>query len=489
MEGIDPAHDLVLMCEVIEEASYVPHHKQKLAFIFSAMRHFSAELENQDIRVEYTKLDDTDNSGSFTKEINRALKKYKCQKIIVTEPSEWRVLEMFKSWQQSLHVEVEIRSDTRFLCSIEQFRQWADSQKQLRMENFYRFMRKQTGWLMDNGKPTGGKWNYDHANRKALPKTVSVQKRETIEIDSVTQEVIELVSHKFADNPGVIEPFNWAVSRKDALSVLNTFINSYLENFGQFQDAMKTDEDFLFHSLVSPYINIGLLNPREVCEAVLKAGRESSIPIESTEGFIRQILGWREYVRGIYWLKMPGYAETNTFEANRPLPKFFWTAKTNMFCLHQCIKATLKNAYAHHIQRLMVIGNFALLTGLNPKEVEQWYLSVYADAFEWVELPNTHGMVLYADEGLLASKPYAASGAYIHKMSDYCKHCHYSVKEKNGSNACPFNYLYWYFLDKNRKRLSANQRLAMPYRTMAKMSNEKIKMIREDAEIILSGLN
>lgn len=489
MENIDPAHDTVLMCEVIEEARYVPHHKQKLALIFSAMRHFSAGLVNDGIKVEYTKLDDKDNSGSFTNEVKRALKKHNCQKLIVTEPGEWRVLEMFVGWQQSFHVDVEIRPDTRFFCSIEQFRQWADSQKQPRMENFYRLMRKQTGWLMENGKPLGGKWNYDHANRKALPKTLTVPKRKAPKIDDITHEVIELVRLRFADNPGRLEPFNWAVTRKQALAVLKNFINSYLEGFGQFQDAMKTDEDFLFHSLISPYINIGLLNPREVCEVVLKAGEASSIPIESTEGFIRQILGWREYVRGIYWLKMPEYVDTNTFNANRPLPEFFWTADTNMFCLHQSIKATMNNAYAHHIQRLMVIGNFALLTGLDPKAVEAWYLSVYADAFEWVELPNTHGMVLYADEGLLASKPYAASGAYIHKMSDYCQHCHFNVKEKNGSNACPFNYLYWYFLDKNKKRLSNNQRLAMPYMTMAKMADDKIKMIRQDAKVFLSELN
>ena len=477
------------MCEVAEEACYVPHHKQKLTFIFSAMRHFAAELQNDGITVNYSTINSSSNSGSFTGEVKRALKKYACSKIIVTEPGEWRVLEMLKTWQDSLKVTVEIRPDSRFLCSIDQFRQWAETQKQLRMENFYRYMRRQTGWLMDNGKPVGGKWNYDQANRKALPKTVSVPKRKNIEIDSITQEVIEFVTKQFPDNPGEIEPFNWAVTRTEAKSVLKTFINTYLENFGQFQDAMKTDEDFLFHSLVSPYINIGLLNPREVCEAVLKAGKDKALPIETIEGFIRQILGWREYVRGIYWLKMPGYVETNTFEANRPLPDFFWTADTKLFCLHQSIKATLKNAYAHHIQRLMVIGNFSLLTGLNPEAVEQWYLGVYADAFEWVELPNTHGMVLYADEGLLASKPYAASGAYIHRMSDYCQHCHYSVKEKNGKNACPFNYLYWYFLDNNRDRLSKNQRLAMPYRTLAKMTKEKIKMINQDAEDFLAGLN
>jgi deoxyribodipyrimidine photolyase-related protein len=488
LDNINLKEDVVLMCEVNEEATYVPHHKQKLAFIFSAMRHFSADLQDNGINVDYTKLDDSKNSGSFSGEVNRALQRYQCQKIIVTEPGEWRVLQMFKNWHKTFDVEVEIRPDTRFLCSIAQFKQWADSQKQLRMESFYRYMRKQTGWLMDNGKPLGGKWNYDHANRKTLPKTISVPFRKPFEIDHIKEDVIELVARRFSDNPGEIKPFNWAVTREQAQTVFKTFINTYLENFGQFQDAMKTDEDFLFHAVISPYINTGLLNPREVCEAVLKAGEKKSLPIETIEGFIRQILGWREYVRGIYWLKMPEYVESNTFDANRPLPDFFWTADTDLFCLHQSIKATLNNAYAHHIQRLMIIGNFALLTGLTPKAVEEWYLSVYADAFEWVELPNTHGMVLYADEGLLASKPYAASGAYIHRMSDYCQHCHYNVKDKNGENACPFNYLYWYFLDKNRNRLSHNQRLAMPYRTLSKMTKDKIKMVWKDANAFLSDL-
>lgn len=488
LQDFDPAQDIVLMCEVSEEASYVPHHKQKLVFIFSAMRHFSSELQLDGITVEYTPIDAPDNSGSLTGEVRHILNKYHCSKIIVTEPGEWRVLEIIKSWRESLGVEVEIRSDTRFICSIEDFKQWAGSQKQLRMENFYRHMRKRTGWLMDNGKPVGGKWNYDQANRKALPKTISVPERDEQPIDTITREVIDIVSKQFPDSPGKIASFNWAVTRKTARAVLETFTQTYLENFGQFQDSMKTDQHYLFHAVISPYINTGLLNPHEVCEAVIKAGDDKAITIESIEGFIRQILGWREYVRGVYWLKMPGYADSNTFSANRPLPTFFWTADTELFCLQQSIKTSLDNAYAHHIQRLMVIGNFALLTGLEPRAVEEWYLSVYADAFEWVELPNTHGMVLYADEGLLASKPYAASGAYIHRMSDYCQHCHYNVKEKNGHDACPFNYLYWHFLYRNRDRLANNQRLAMPYRTLAKMSPEKKERVKQDAEHFLAKL-
>ena len=488
LHDIDPKADLVLMSEVMQEASYVPHHKQKLVFIFSAMRHFSKKLRRNGLAMEYVTIDSPDNSGSLTGEVKRLLQKYAINKIIVTEPGEWRILKMIEEWSEIFETEIEIRDDNRFLCSREQFKQWANSYKQLRMENFYRYMRKQTGWLMESGKPVGGKFNYDASNRKAIPKGYPVPQRKTIPLDDITKAVLECVDQLFIDNPGVSEPFNWAVTREGSLDALNHFIEYLLENFGQFQDSMKTDEDFLFHSLLSPYINIGLLNPKEVCERVLEARKKSAAPIESVEGFIRQILGWREYVRGIYWLKMPEYAQTNTFEANRPLPNFFWTGNTKLFCLHQSIKSTLNNAYAHHIQRLMIIGNFSLLTALSPKAVEQWYLAVYADAFEWVELPNTHGMVLYADEGLLASKPYAASGAYINKMSDYCQHCEYNVKEKNGKTACPFNYLYWYFLLKNKYRLDNNQRLRMPYRTLAKMTGEKTNMIQQDAETFLNSL-
>jgi deoxyribodipyrimidine photolyase-related protein len=493
LTDLDPENnqeqDIVLICEVTEEATYVTHHRQKLALLFSAMRHFAAELQDEGINVDYISLNSPGNTGSFTGEVKRALKKHGCSKLIVTEPGEWRVLQMFESWQDNLDATIEIRPDSRFLCSIAEFKQWADTQKQLRMENFYRYMRKQTGWLMQNGKPVGGKWNYDQSNRKPLATSINLPERAIPAIDDVTRDVIKMVTEKFPDNPGELDTFHWAVNREQALTVLGDFIQQQLIHFGPYQDAMKTDEDFLFHAIISPYINIGLLSPREVCEAVLQAGENNDLPIETVEGFIRQILGWREYVRGIYWLKMPGYAETNTFAADRSLPEFFWNAETEMFCLKQSIQSTMRNAYAHHIQRLMVIGNFSLLTGLSPKAVEEWYLSVYADAFEWVELPNTHGMVLYADQGLLASKPYAASGAYINRMSDYCKNCHYSVKEKNGKNACPFNYLYWYFLDRNRDKLEKNQRLAMPYRTLAKMAEEKRSKIKQDAEAFLAELN
>jgi deoxyribodipyrimidine photolyase-related protein len=317
---------------------------------------------------------------------------------------------------------------------------------------------------------------------------VSVPQRRGFKPDKITRQVIALVERRFAEHFGDLEPFGWAVTREKALQRLRHFVSKCLPEFGDYQDAMKKGEDFVFHSLISPYLNIGLLRAKEVCEAALSAYRDGEAPLAAVEGFIRQILGWREYVRGIYWMKMPGYAKTNYFGADRPLPAFYWTAETEMNCLHEAIAATRKNAYAHHIQRLMVTGNFALLAGIAPAEVEEWYLIVYADAFEWVELPNTHGMALHADGGLLGSKPYAASGAYIDRMSDYCKGCAYEVKEKLGEKACPFNYLYWYFMITNEKKLSGNPRMGIAYRTLSRMSDERRRKIKRQAEAFLDGV-
>jgi deoxyribodipyrimidine photolyase-related protein len=297
-----------------------------------------------------------------------------------------------------------------------------------------------------------------------------------------------LVQRHFSDHFGQLDNFGWAVTREQALIALDFFVKQALPCFGDYQDAMRSGEDFLFHSALSPYLNLGLLEPKEVCEAAIAAWEAGQAPLNAVEGFLRQILGWREFVRGIYALKMPDYAQTNFLEAQRPLPDFYWHGKTRLNCLHECITATQRNAYAHHIQRLMVTGNFALLAGLAPAEVEAWYLMVYADAFEWVELPNTHGMVLHADGGLMASKPYAASGAYIQRMSDYCQGCDYKPSLKTGAQACPFNYLYWDFLIRNRSKLQNNPRLGMPYQSLAKMSQARLQEIQRDASAFLNSL-
>ena len=474
--------DTVLMMEVAEEATYVKHHKQKLVLIFSAMRHFAEELRHHGFTVDYVRLDDPANTGSFTSEVERAITRHKPSRIVVTEPSEWRVLEMMKSW------DAEVLSDDRFFATPASFAVWANGRKQLRMEFFYRDMRRLSGLLMEGDDPVGGQWNFDHDNRKALPKNLTPPNRRRFDPDPVTREVIDMVAGRFPDHFGDLEPFGWAVTRTDALEALDHFISVCLPSFGDYQDAMKQGDAFLYHSVISPYLNIGLLTPREICDRAQDAWSRGGAPLNAVEGFIRQILGWREYVRGLYWLKMPAYADSNFLGASRPLPGFYWTGKTEMNCMAQAIGDTRRHAYAHHIQRLMVTGNFALLAGLDPAEVEQWYLLVYADAFEWVELPNTHGMALFADGGVMASKPYAASGAYIDRMSDYCAGCRFKPEVKLGPKACPFNYLYWDFLIRNEAKLKANPRMGMPYRTLAKMEAERKADIVRHAATFLEGL-
>ena len=488
LRDIDPERDTVLMMEVAGEATYVRHHKKKIAFLFSAMRHFAQALREDGLRVDYVTLDDPDNTGSFADEVFRAAKRLRPESIVVTEPGEWRVLRDMRSWEDAIGTPVEIRPDTRFFATRADFRRWADGRRTLVMEFFYREMRRRTGLLMEDDAPVGGQWNFDRENRKPIPKRVDPPPVPIFSPDEITQEVMALVEARFGSHFGKLDGFAFAVTREQASTALRDFIDNRLPSFGDYQDAMRADEPFLFHSILSPYINAGLLSPREVCEAAQDAYDQRLVPLNAAEGFIRQILGWREYMRGIYWLKMPDYAETNHLGAYRPLPKFYWTGKVKSRCLQQTILGTRDNAYAHHIQRLMVTGNWALIAGIEPRQVEEWYLIVYADAYDWVELPNVHGMILFADGGLLGTKPYAASGAYINKMSDYCGKCFYDVREKAGPTACPFNYLYWDFLIRNRAKLEPNFRLRNQYRTLDRMSEARITEIQSDARTYLDAL-
>jgi len=488
LADIDPARDVVLMAEVAKEATYVRHHKQKIAFILSAMRHFAQDLRAERLNVDYVTLDDPANTGSFTGEVERAVRRHRPSKVVVTEPGEWRVVEAMQSWNRILGVPVEIRQDDRFFATKSWFAHWASGRTTYRMEFFYREMRRESGLLMNGGAPIGGKWNFDAQNRKKLPKEAEVPQRQRFLPDNITTEVLALVRRRFAGHFGDLEPFGWAVTRSQALESLEDFIANGLPRFGDYQDAMKQGEPFLYHAVISPYLNIGLLTSREVCaraDAEYRAGRA---PLNAVEGFIRQILGWREYVRGIYWLSMPEYAGSNALEARRPLPSFYWTGDTEMNCLKQVVAGTRRHAYSHHIQRLMVTGNFALIAGIRPQDVCEWYLAVYADAFEWVELPNTLGMSQFADGGLLASKPYAASGAYIDRMSDFCGNCSYDVHRKTGSKACPFNFLYWAFLIRNEKRLRTNPRLSMLYRQIATLPRDQRAAILNDATEFVEAL-
>ncbi len=480
--------DVVLLAEVMDECTYVPHHKQKIALVLSAMRHFAHRLTARGITVDYVRLDAATNSQSLRGEVLRAATQHAASRIVVTEPGEFRVLQDINTWHLAAGCEVEIRWDDRFLCSIRQFRDWAADRKTLRMEFFYREMRRGHDLLMDEDAPCGGKWNYDAENRRRLPPGQKLPQRPLFPPDAITREVMALVAVRFPDNFGTLEGFSWPVDAASAEAALQDFLTHRLADFGDWQDAMTADAPFMFHSLISTSLNLGLLDPLEICQRAEEAYRSGAAPLNAVEGFIRQILGWREFIRGVYWLRMPDYARLNALGASRALPAFYWTAKTRMRCMAQAIGQTRDHAYAHHIQRLMVTGNFALLAGLDPAAVDEWYLAVYADAYEWVEMPNVRGMALFADGGVVGSKPYAASGAYINKMSDYCAGCAYDVKDSAGANACPFNALYWDFIARHEERFAGNTRMAMPLATMRKMAPAKLAGLRTRAASLLHAL-
>ncbi|MEQ8655165.1 MAG: cryptochrome/photolyase family protein [Kiloniellales bacterium] len=488
LRDADPERDRLVMAEVAEEADYVPHHCKKLAFVFSAMRHAAREWAAAGWQIDYTKLDDKTNAGSLFGELEAAAKRHKAEAVRITAPGEHRLKQEIESWEARLGLPVELLDDDRFLCSTAEFDDWAEGRKQLRMEHFYRRMRRKTGLLMDGDSPAGGRWNFDAENRKAAKAALFMPKPHRVRPDKMTAEVLDMVEAHFPDRFGSLRPFWFAVTREQALKALDLFVEEALPHFGDYQDAMLEGEPFLYHSVLSLYLNAGLLEPLEICRRVEAAYLEGKAPLNAAEGYIRQIIGWREYVRGIYWRFMPDYLERNALNASRPLPDFYWTAETDMACLKAAIGQTRDEAYAHHIQRLMITGNFAMLAGVDPKQVHAWYLAVYADAYEWVELPNTLGMSQFADGGLLGSKPYAASGNYINKMSDYCAGCRYDVKQKTGEGACPFNPLYWDFLLRNEERLRGNPRLAQVYRTWERMKPETQAAYRDSAARILSAL-
>ncbi|EAQ98473.1 cryptochrome/photolyase family protein [Congregibacter litoralis] len=456
----DPDRDCVLLAEVAEEASYVTHNRHKIVLIFSAMRHFAELLREKGFTVIYRSFDE--GVSSLQEAVAEGLKKSKAEALLVTAPGEYRLLEVMQGWESALGVSVVLQDDGRFLSSIDDFETWADGRKQLRMEYFYREMRRRYELLMDeDGEPEGGQWNYDADNRKGWRAQIDVPERPAVTVDKVTREVIDLVEKHFPDNPGDLREFRLAVTREDAQAQFDWFCEHALDNFGTYQDALAEESPWMFHGLISMYLNIGLLEPLAVCQQVEAAWRRGDCSLSGAEGFIRQVLGWREYVRGVYWHAMPDYAKRNTFDAKRSLPAWFWSGDTDMRCLSQALKQSLDLGYAHHIQRLMVIGNFALLAGLDVSEVCDWYLAVYVDAFEWVELPNTLGMALHGDKGLMASKPYAASGKYIQRQGNHCKACRYDPKETTGEGACPYNSLYWHFIDRHQEYLTRNARMGL----------------------------
>ncbi len=469
LDHADKATDVVVMAEVADEASYVPHHPKKIAFLFAAMRKFADRLQAEGWKVRYTRLDDPGNTGSIVGELLRRADETGAQEVLATEPGEWRLI----SALEDCPIPVHQFPDSRFLCSHAEFESWAADRKELRMEWFYREMRRKTGLLMDGDKPAGGKWNYDHDNRKPAPGDIGSGGPMHFAPDTQTQEVLDLVAARFGDNFGSLDPFWFATDQTQARQALAHFIHNALPKFGDYQDAMLAGNRFLYHAVISMYLNVGLLGWREICEAAAEAYRSGDAPLNAAEGFIRQIIGWREYMRGIYFREGPGYTRRNVLNHTRDLPAFYWSADTDMACVRAAVEQTRDEAYAHHIQRLMITGNFALLAGVDPAQVHEWYLAVYADAFEWVEAPNVIGMSQFADGGVVGSKPYISGGNYIHKMSDYCKGCAYSVGDKTGDKSCPFNSLYWAFLDRHRARFAKNPRMAQMYRTWDKMGDKQ----------------
>ena len=491
-DGFDRGRDRVWMAEVAEESTHVWTHKCRIAVFLAAMRHFRAALQKERIDVDYTELpakaaknEPRDLAAALQASLARlAMAGWSCGQLIVVEPGEWRVQEALRAAADEARLPLEIRADRHFFSSRDEFAAHARGRKQLRLEYFYRPLREKFAVLMDDGEPAGGQWNYDVENRGAFPKAGPGKLPPPVRFrpDAITRGVIELVNTRFADHPGALDDFDWPVTPADARAALDDFLTHRLANFGRYQDAIWTGEPWLYHSRLSQAMNMKLLDPRDVVAGAEKVWRKGKAPLEATEGFIRQVIGWREYVRGVYWHFMPDYIDRNTLGADLPLPNFYWTAATEMNCLKDALAQTLRYGYAHHIQRLMVTGLFALLMGVKPKDVHAWYLAVYVDAVEWVELPNTLGMSQFADGGVMASKPYCATGAYIDRMSNACSGCRYKPKLATGPDACPFTTLYWDFLARHEKLLKKNQRMTMQLKNLDRKEAGELRSIRRQAD-------
>jgi deoxyribodipyrimidine photolyase-related protein len=493
LQDFDPVHDHIVMAEVMHESNHVWVHRQRITLFLSAMRHFASALREQDYPLTYLPLD-AHTYPDLTAVWQAMLQQHQPQSIKVCEPGDWRLWQSLQAVADQHSTPLEVLADTHFMCSIDQFKRWAakysEKNDSLRMEFFYRGMRKKYQILMEGDAPCGGNWNFDHDNRQSLGKQgpQALPPPPVFIPDAITQAVMGVVNARFADHPGALEPFAWPVTREQALTVLTHFVQEKLAQFGPYQDAMWQHQPYLWHSLLASALNLKLLNPREVIAAAEQRYVEGHASLESVEGFIRQILGWREFVRGVYWLEMPALKSANYFQHVLDLPDWFWTGQTRMQCLSQCIGQTLQTGYAHHIQRLMVIGLFSTLAQLSPQQVSDWFLAVYVDAVEWVELPNVVGMALYANGGRFTSKPYVASGAYIQRMSNYCSGCRYDPKQKTGEAACPFTSLYWAFLIRHEALLAANPRTRLMVKHVANMAEEQRLAITHFAEQRLQQL-
>ena len=488
LQGFNVKSDEVFMVESMHEAQYVWSHKAKIALFLSAMRHFAQTLKKLNYPISYLQ----NSPLSIVDALKEKIQQEKISHLICVEPGEWRLKQEIETLATELGIELEMREDEHFFCSHREFLEWAAGKKELRLEYFYRLMRKTHHILVDaDGNPEGGQWNFDQDNRKSYPKKGPgiIEEPVLFEPDAITQEVITFVEKAYDKHPGSLGTFRWPVTRDEALEALNYFVEYRLRNFGVYQDAMWTDTPYGWHSILSSSLNLKLLNPREVIAAVISAYKKYSLDLSTVEGFIRQILGWREFVRGVYYLDMPKMAQDNYYDHQRSLPQWYWSGKTQMACMQDAIGQTLKYGYAHHIQRLMVTGNFALLAEILPSEVCDWYLAIYVDAIEWVELPNTAGMALFANGGRFTSKPYIASGAYIKRMSNYCDSCQYKPDVRFGETACPITTLYWNFLIKHRAQFEASPRTRLMTANLKRISDEDQQSIARHAQHVLSHLN
>ena len=476
---VEAAETKILIIEALDFGHQMPHHKQKLIHCFSSMRHFAAELEEEGFEVHYKKA-----TESFEAGVAEYLQDYEGAKLELMTPNDTDFEPMLRKAVEDNGGNLEIISNGLWLSDEATFADWADGRKELRMEYFYRDLRKRYDYLMDGDEPRGGRWNFDKDNRKPASDEQDFPELPSFAPDDITREVIDFVTEEFAENFGDAEPFGWAVTREDALTALKDFCENRLRYFGPYEDAMLQDEQHLYHSLLSPLINVGLLHPQEVIETALDYAEDGrrKIPLNSIEGFVRQILGWREFMFRVYKYCGLEMRAMNHLKQNRSLPKLYWNGETKMNCLKTCLSQLKKTAHNHHIQRLMVLNNFALVAGINPQELTDWFTAVYIDALEWVMVPNVVGMGQYADGGKMTSKPYAASANYINKMSDYCKNCHYSHSKKTGENACPFNSLYWDFLERHKSEFTDNARMNMVMSALERLK-EKDEILERAKEV------
>ena len=488
-DGFNPEQDAVWMAEVAEEATHVWSGKQRIALFLSAMRHFAQALRAAGRPLHYTRLDDPQNRGSLAAQLQATLAALVPQRVVMTAPGDWRVWQSLKAVVAGAGLALEVCEDRHFYTTVRDFAAHAKGRKSLRLEYFYRELRQRHGVLMQDGKPVGDQWNFDADNREVFGRGGPgvLPPRATFEPDEITRDVISMVNQRFAQHPGTLDSFAWPVTRDQALLALQCFITERLPLFGRYEDALWPGEPWLYHSQLSAALNLKLLGAREVVKAAEAAYHAGHVPLHSAEGFIRQILGWREYVRGVYWTQMPAYAERNALGAPQDLPAWYWTGRTDMACLRDALTQTLEHGYAHHIQRLMVTGLFALMFGVRPQQVHEWYLAVYVDAVEWVELPNTLGMSQFGDGGLMGSKPYVATGKYIQRMGGPCAGCRYDPALREGERACPYTTLYWDFLMRHQLLLAKNARMALQVKNLARLSDADRQAVRQRADAIRRG--